>query len=57
VQNPTVVGALGISLAPYMTAIAAPGRARRACGVLLAPIAGVHPRWAGNSHRGIRSSS
>ena len=37
VQNPDVVGALGISLAPYMTAIAG------LAGVLLAPIAGVHP--------------
>src|SRR6516225_8942589 len=36
VQNPDVVGALGISLAPYMTAIAA-------LGVGLAGLAGVHP--------------
>ena len=44
VQNPDVVGALGISLAPYMTAIAALGVGLAAlAGVLLAPIAGVHP--------------
>src|SRR6516225_1685180 len=39
-----VVGALGISLAPYMTAIAALGVGLAGlAGVLLAPIAGVHP--------------
>jgi branched-chain amino acid transport system permease protein len=44
VQNPDVVGALGISLAPYMTAIAALGVGLAGlAGVLLAPIAGVHP--------------
>jgi branched-chain amino acid transport system permease protein len=44
VQNPDVVGALGISLAPYMTAIAALGIGLAGlAGVLLAPIAGVHP--------------
>ncbi|MBJ3777563.1 branched-chain amino acid ABC transporter permease [Acuticoccus mangrovi] len=44
VQNPDMVGALGISLKPYMTAIAALaiGLAGLA-GVLLAPISGVHP--------------
>jgi branched-chain amino acid transport system permease protein len=44
VQNPDMVGSLGISLQPYMTAIAALalGLAGLA-GVLLAPIAGVHP--------------
>ena len=44
VQNPDVVGALGISLAPYMTAIAALGEGLAGlAGVLLAPISGVHP--------------
>jgi branched-chain amino acid transport system permease protein len=44
VQNPDVVGALGISLAPYMTAIAALGVGLAGlAGVLLAPISGVHP--------------
>jgi branched-chain amino acid transport system permease protein len=44
VQDPDVVGALGISLAPYMTAIAALGVGLAAlAGVLLAPISGVHP--------------
>jgi len=44
VQNPDVVGALGISLAPYMTAIAALGVGLAGlAGVLLAPIAGVDP--------------
>ncbi len=44
VQNPDVVGALGITLAPYMTAIAALGVGLAGlAGVLLAPIAGVHP--------------
>ena len=44
VQNPDMVGALGISLEPYMTAIVALGVGLAAlAGVLLAPIAGVHP--------------
>ena len=44
VQNPDIVGALGISLAPYMTAIAALGVGLAAlAGVLLAPIVSVHP--------------
>ena len=44
VQNPDVVGSLGISLAPYMTAIAALGVGLAGlAGVLLAPISGVHP--------------
>ena len=44
VPNPDVVGALGISLARYMTAIAALGVGLAGlAGVLLAPIAGVHP--------------
>lgn len=44
VQNPDMVGSLGISLQPYMTAIVALalGLAGLA-GVLLAPISGVHP--------------
>jgi branched-chain amino acid transport system permease protein len=44
VQNPDIVGALGIALGPYMTAIAALGVGLAGlAGVLLAPIAGVHP--------------
>lgn len=44
VQNPDMVGALGISLSPYMTAIAALGVGLAGlAGVLLAPISGVHP--------------
>jgi branched-chain amino acid transport system permease protein len=44
VQSPEMVGALGISLAPYMTAIVALGIGLAGlAGVLLAPISGVHP--------------
>jgi branched-chain amino acid transport system permease protein len=44
VQNPDMVGALGISLSPYMTAVAAIGVGLAGlAGVLLAPISGVHP--------------
>jgi branched-chain amino acid transport system permease protein len=44
VQNPDMVGALGISLQPYMTAVAALGVGLAGlAGVLLAPISGVHP--------------
>lgn len=44
VQDPDMVGALGISLAPYMTTIAALGVGLAGlAGVLLAPILGVHP--------------
>lgn len=44
VQNPDMVGALGISLKPYMTAVSALGLGLAAlAGVLLAPISGVHP--------------
>jgi branched-chain amino acid transport system permease protein len=44
VQNPEMVGALGISLQPYMTAVAALGVGLAGlAGVLLAPISGVHP--------------
>jgi branched-chain amino acid transport system permease protein len=44
VQNPDMVGALGISLRPYMTAVAALGIGLAGlAGVLLAPLAGVHP--------------
>jgi branched-chain amino acid transport system permease protein len=44
VQNPDIVGALGIPLGPYMTAIAALGVGLAGlAGVLLAPIASVHP--------------
>src|SRR6266404_715165 len=43
-QDPEVVGALGISLTPYMTALAALGAVLAAlAGVLSAPIASVHP--------------
>ncbi|MGA0597452.1 branched-chain amino acid ABC transporter permease [Enterovirga sp. CN4-39] len=44
VQNPEMVGALGISLGPYMTAVVALGIGLAGlAGVLLAPISGVHP--------------
>lgn len=44
VQNPDMVGALGISLQPYMTAVAALGIGLAGlAGVLLAPIYAVHP--------------
>jgi branched-chain amino acid transport system permease protein len=44
VQNPDMVGALGISLEPYMAAVAMLGVGLAAvAGVLLAPLAGVHP--------------
>jgi branched-chain amino acid transport system permease protein len=44
VQDPDMVSALGISLPPYMTAIAALGVGLAGlAGVLLAPISGVHP--------------
>ena len=44
VQNPEMVGALGISLQPYMTAIAAIGVGLAGlAGVLLAPIVSIHP--------------
>lgn len=44
VQDPDMVGALGISLQPYMTGVAALGVGLAGlAGVLLAPISGVHP--------------
>src|SRR5215216_6885026 len=44
VQNPDMVGALGISLQPYMSAVAALGIGLAGlAGVLLAPIYSVHP--------------
>ncbi len=44
VQNPDMVGALGIPLQPYMTAIAALGFGLAGlAGVMLAPITGEHP--------------
>jgi branched-chain amino acid transport system permease protein len=44
VQNPDMVAALGISLAPYMAGVVALAVALAAlAGVLLAPISGVHP--------------
>ena len=50
VQNPDIVGALGISLAPYMTAIAALGVGLAGlAGVLLAPIQACIRRWAPKS--------
>ncbi|MFZ4806166.1 MAG: branched-chain amino acid ABC transporter permease [Hyphomicrobiaceae bacterium] len=44
VQNPDMVGALGISLQPYMTAVAGLGIGLAGlAGVLLAPIYSIHP--------------
>jgi branched-chain amino acid transport system permease protein len=44
VQNPDMVGALGISLQPYLAAVAALGVGLAAlAGVMMAPITGVHP--------------
>jgi branched-chain amino acid transport system permease protein len=44
VQNPDMVGALGISLTPYMTTVAALGVGLAGlAGVMMAPITGVHP--------------
>ena len=44
VQNPDMVGALGISLQPYLTAVAALGIGLAGlAGVLLAPIYSIHP--------------
>ena len=44
VQNPDMVGALGISLRPYMSAVVAIAVGLAAlAGVMLAPITGVHP--------------
>jgi branched-chain amino acid transport system permease protein len=44
VQNPDMVGALGISLKPYMASVVMLGVGLAAlAGVMLAPIAGVHP--------------
>jgi branched-chain amino acid transport system permease protein len=44
VQNPDMVGALGISLKPYMAIVVMLGVGLAAlAGVMLAPIAGVHP--------------
>jgi branched-chain amino acid transport system permease protein len=44
VQNPDMVAALGISLAPYLASVVALAVALAAlAGVLLAPISGVHP--------------
>ena len=44
VQNPDMVGALGISLQPYMSAVAALGIGLAGlAGVLLAPIYSIHP--------------
>jgi branched-chain amino acid transport system permease protein len=48
VQNPEMVEALGISLKPYMSAIAALGIGLAGlAGVLLAPIVSVHPAMGG----------
>src|SRR5437764_9764303 len=47
VQNPDMVGALGISLQPYMSAVAALGIGLAGlAGVLLAPIYSIHPAMA-----------
>ena len=55
VQNPDVVGALGISLAPYMTAIAALGVGLAGlAGALLAPISGVTRDGRRDPHRRFR---
>jgi len=44
VQDPDMVGALGISLTPYLTAVAAIGIGLAGlAGIMLAPISGVHP--------------
>src|SRR3954454_5843922 len=44
VQNPDMVGALGISLKPYMASVVMLGVGLAAlAGVMLAPLAGVHP--------------
>lgn len=44
VQNPDMVGALGISLRPYLTAVAALGIGLAGlAGTMMAPITGVHP--------------
>nr|NDG61806.1 branched-chain amino acid ABC transporter permease [Betaproteobacteria bacterium] len=44
VQNPDMVGALGISLQPYLTAVAGLGIGLAGlAGVLLAPIYSIHP--------------
>lgn len=44
VQNPDMVGALGISLKPYMSAVVAIAVGLAAlAGVMLAPVTGVHP--------------
>ena len=57
VQNPDMVGALGISLQPYMTAIAALGIGLAGlAGVLLAPIS-VDPSGDGRRRSSRRPSS
>lgn len=44
VQNPDMVGALGISLSPYLTAVAGLGIGLAGlAGVMMAPVTGVHP--------------
>ena len=56
VQNPDMVGALGISLEPYMAAVAFLGIGLGGlAGVMLAPIFTVHPAMgAGDHHLGLR---
>jgi branched-chain amino acid transport system permease protein len=50
VQNPDMVAALGISLAPYMASVVALAVGLAAlAGVLLAPISGVHPAMGADS--------
>lgn len=44
IQNPDMVGAMGISLMPYLSAVAALGMGLAGlAGVMMAPITGVHP--------------
>lgn len=44
IQNPDMVGAMGISLTPYLMAVAALGMGLAGlAGVMMAPITGVHP--------------
>jgi len=51
VQNPDMVGALGISLQPYMSAVAALGIGLAGlAGVLLAPIYSIHPAMGQGDH-------
>ena len=58
VQNPDMVGALGISLEPYMAAVALLGIGLAGlAGVMLAPIFTVHPAMGAGDHHRRRSWS